>query len=120
MAAHSLLIPFEAADGISPLPVTTWVDVTVVLVTVVFFNGPFGDGVAFVTVDVVAFLIGVTFLAAVVFVVRADVVNVDADAGRLDAVVFVVDEVPPAVVVRVVLVFDKTFDAGLCWEKCEN
>lgn len=91
MTAVSSLIPFEP---VSPLPVTTWVVVTVVLVTA-FFNGPFGDGVDFVTVDVVVFLMGVNFLAAKVFVVRVVVVNVDA-------------------VVRVVLTFGKIFVVGLC------
>lgn len=91
MAAVSSLIPFEPA---SPLPVTAWMVVTVVLVTA-FFTGPFGDGDDFVNVDVVVFLMGVNFLAAKVFVVRLVVVNVDA-------------------VVRVVLTFGTIFDIGLC------
>lgn len=91
MAAVSSLIPFEPA---SPLPVTAWMVVTVVLVTA-FFTGPFGDGDDFVNVDVVVFLMGVSFLAAKVFVVRLVVVNVDA-------------------VVRVVLTFGTIFDIGLC------
>lgn len=110
MAPVSLLMPFEPAE-ISPLPVT-WVAVGLVIA---LFMGPFGDGDAFVTVDVVGLLMGEVFLAAVALVVRAVVVNVDADVGRLDVivVVVVVEEMPPAVV-RVVLVFVRTLDAGLC------
>lgn len=110
MAAVSLLIPFEPVQ-ISPLPVTSWVDATVVFVTV-FFNGPFGDGDAFVTVVVVVFLMGVNLLAAVAVVVRVVVVKVDALAGRLAVVVVVVVVVPPN---REVVVFVATFDNGLCW-----
>lgn len=115
-AALSLLTPFDGTEAISPLPVTTWLDVTLVVFVTVFFSGPFGDGVAFVTVVVVVvFFTGDNRLAAVVVVVRDVVVVVIADVGRLDVVVVVVvEDRPPATVVRMVLVFDTTFDAGLC------
>lgn len=105
MAIVLLLMPFEPAEMISPLSV---VDITIFVTGL--FNAPFGDGVAAVT----GLLIGVNFFVAVAFAVRVVVANVDA--GRFDVVVVVVvvDEIPPPVDVRVVLVFVSTFDTGLC------